>query len=95
MSENAAGFLDKFVPDGVDVTEIIQMALSGLDWVSLNFNFCISNSCPSSIDISIYSQLEFYIQGALFTPDTVEDCDGFDPEYFGEEEGEEEQDLGH
>lgn len=58
LAEDAGGFLQKFVPDGVDATEMIQMALNGLDW------------------------------GSLFTPDTVEDCDGFDPEYFGEEEEE-------
>ena len=88
MSENAAGFLDKFVPDGVDVTEIIQMALSGLDWVSI-FVFL------ACLYLHLQSTWIFDFQGALFTPDTVEDCDGFDPEYFGEEEGEEEQDSVH
>jgi len=61
LAGDSGGFLSKFVPDGVDVTEIIQMALNGLDW------------------------------GSLFTPDKVEDCDGFDADYFGEEEPEEDQ----
>ena len=68
MSENAAGFLDKFVPDGVDVTEIIQMALSGLDWVSRNFKFCISNPCSFSVGNSIYSQLEFLFRELYSRP---------------------------
>ena len=27
--------------------------------------------------------------GAIFTPDLIDDCDGFDADYFGEEEAEE------
>lgn len=66
------------------------MALNGLDWVNY-YIFYIIKFNSTYINFSFFSRNKF--QGALFTPDTVEDCDGFDPEYFGEEEGEEEQVL--
>ena len=58
----AGDFLQKYVPDGVDATELIEMAINAagdFDW------------------------------GKIFTPDLIDDCDGYDPDYFGEEETDE------
>merc|ERR1712242_18697 len=62
MAEEAGDFLQKYVPEGVDATELIEMAINAagdFDW------------------------------GKIFTPDLIDDCDGYDPDYFGEEETDE------
>ena len=61
-STRSFSFLQKYVPDDVDATELIEMAINAageFDW------------------------------GAIFTPDLIDDCDGFDKDYFGEEEADE------
>ena len=62
MVQNAGSFLSKYTPDGVDPTELLEMALNAagdFDWE------------------------------AIFKPDLIDDCDGFDKDYLGEEEEEE------
>ena len=62
MSKNAGSFLQNYAPDGVDPTELLEMAVNALgdfDWE------------------------------AIFKPDLIDDCDGFDKDYLGEEEEEE------
>ena len=62
MVTNAGSFLQKYVPDGVDPAELIEMAVNAMgdfDWE------------------------------AIFKPDLIDDCDGFDKDYLGEEEEEE------
>merc|ERR1712235_173300 len=63
LVQNAGSFLSKYTPDGVDPTELLEMALNAagdFDWE------------------------------AIFKPDLIDDCDGFDKDYLGEEEEEEE-----
>ena len=63
MSKEAGDFLQKYVPEGVDATELIEMAINAagdFDW------------------------------GTIFTPDLIDDCDGYDPDYFGEDGADEE-----
>lgn len=54
--------MQNYAPDGVDPTELLEMAVNALgdfDWE------------------------------AIFKPDLIDDCDGFDKDYLGEEEEEE------
>ena len=54
--------MQKYAPDGVDPTELLEMAVNAMgdfDWE------------------------------AIFKPDLIDDCDGFDKDYLGEEEQEE------
>ena len=62
LVQNAGSFLQNYAPDGVDPTELLEMAVNALgdfDWE------------------------------AIFKPDLIDDCDGFDKDYLGEEEEEE------
>lgn len=62
LVQNAGSFLQTYAPDGVDPTELLEMAVNALgdfDWE------------------------------AIFKPDLIDDCDGFDKDYLGEEEQEE------
>jgi len=63
FAEEAGDFLQKYAPEGVDATELIEMAINAagdFDW------------------------------GSIFTPDLIDDCEGYDPDYFGEDGGDEE-----
>merc|ERR1711990_731283 len=55
LVQNAGSFLQNYAPDGVDPTELLEMAVNALgdfDWE------------------------------AIFKPDLIDDCDGFDKDYW-------------